>query len=530
VVFVTPHLFYSLTDGLSYLKGGGGWASYGLRILWLTLPCVLVPSLFAGMVLPLLMEMAGQSSDEPSGRVLGWLLGINTAAAIAGSLLAAFVLSAWLGMWASLVFVGITMIVAGDYCLGAAAGGLFVPRRIALVSLVAGGVLFWNPACVPRTKFLSNQGEKLLALQEGSHGIVAVVEKNNSRRLKLNNFYVLGGTASTGDERLQGHLPLLLHQAPKRVAFLGLGTGITAGAALFHPVDRVTAVEIAPEVITAARDYFAEANLGFTRSPRTELIAEDARDYLRGTRRGFDVIVGDLVVPWRQGEAALYTAEHFATVRRSLRPGGIFCQWLPLFQLAEEEFDIVAATFLDVFPHTSLWRGDFAPNEPALALTGHLEDVALDPAAVERRLRELKPDEANPSLLHPAGLWMFLVGPLDPKEERFVRARRNRENEPWLELLGPLNHAGSRRGGSPLFVGRRLETFLNELRARSLAGSMLARLDVSHARWRDAGAKVAMASILTAEGNPRGADSLLKQAVLMLPREIRSAFDSAVPQ
>jgi spermidine synthase len=34
VVFLTPHLFYSLTDGLSYLKGNGGWASYGLRILW----------------------------------------------------------------------------------------------------------------------------------------------------------------------------------------------------------------------------------------------------------------------------------------------------------------------------------------------------------------------------------------------------------------------------------------------------------------------------------------------------------------
>src|SRR5207247_4491474 len=28
VVFLTPHLFYSLTDGLSYLKGNGGWTSY----------------------------------------------------------------------------------------------------------------------------------------------------------------------------------------------------------------------------------------------------------------------------------------------------------------------------------------------------------------------------------------------------------------------------------------------------------------------------------------------------------------------
>jgi agmatinase len=49
----------------------------------------------------------------------------------------------------------------------------------------------------------------------------------------------------------------------------------------------------------------------------------------------------------------------------------------------------------------------------------------------------------DPMLAHPAGFWIFLGGSLDAKEERFARARRNRENEPWLELLGPLSHAGT---------------------------------------------------------------------------------------
>src|SRR6185369_4726801 len=110
----------------------------------------------------------------------------------------------------------------------------------------------------------------------------------------LNNFYVLGGTASTGDERLQGHLPLLLHPAPKRVAFLGLGTGITAGAALLHPVERVAAIEIVPEVIAAARDHFNDANLGIITSPRAEVITDDARNFLGASARRFDVIIGDL--------------------------------------------------------------------------------------------------------------------------------------------------------------------------------------------------------------------------------------------
>ena len=89
-----------------------------------------------------------------------------------------------------------------------------------------------------------------------------MVEAGGHQRIKLDNFYVLGGTASTGDERMQAHVPLLLHPAPRNVAFLGLGTGITAGAALLHPVERVTVLEIVPGVVAVARDYFRAANLG----------------------------------------------------------------------------------------------------------------------------------------------------------------------------------------------------------------------------------------------------------------------------
>src|SRR6185369_4252167 len=92
VVFVTPHLFFWLTDGLSYVKGGGSWTSYGLRIVWFAIPTVLLPSLLAGMALPLLMELAGQARVQPASRVLGGLLGLNTVGAISGSLLAAFAL------------------------------------------------------------------------------------------------------------------------------------------------------------------------------------------------------------------------------------------------------------------------------------------------------------------------------------------------------------------------------------------------------------------------------------------------------
>ena len=62
---------------------------------------------------------------------------------------------------------------------------------------------------------------------------------------------------------------------------------------------------------------------------------DDARNFLRATSERFDVIVADLFVPWQAGTGALYAREHFEAARAHLAPGGLFCQWLPLYQLGE---------------------------------------------------------------------------------------------------------------------------------------------------------------------------------------------------
>jgi hypothetical protein len=116
---------------------------------------------------------------------------------------------------------------------------------------------------------------------------------------------------------------------------------------------------------------------------------------------------------------------------------------------------------------------------------------------------------------------------LNPQDSRFVGARRNREDKPWLEILGPLAHAGSVNNRSPLFVGRRFESFCAELRGRPLTGTSLEQLDATHLQWRDVGAKLGMAGLLAIEGRLREADELMTQAVAQLPPEIRSAFTPA---
>ena len=82
----------------------------------------------------------------------------------------------------------------------------------------------------------------------------------------------------------------------------------------------------------------------------------------------WDVVIGDIFLTYRAGVGALYTREHFAAVHAALEPDGLFVQWLPMFDLSEEEFGIVARTMLDVFPQVTLWRRTVSPEFPVYAL------------------------------------------------------------------------------------------------------------------------------------------------------------------
>ncbi len=518
-VIASPWLFYRLTHGLAYLGAERTWAAQGIKLLWLAAPTVLAPTLLAGLALPALMDLGGAIGQRPPGRVLGGLLAVNTAGSLLGSLAAAFLFPGWLGLWWTIAGAGAVMAATGAWLWWAGD-----PRRAGrpalALALTAVAALAVNPSRLPRVRFAPAQGERLLTLTEDSYAITAVIERRGERRVKLDNYYLLGGTASAGDERMQGHLPLLLHPAPKRVAFLGLGTGITAGAAMLHPVEQVTAVELVPGVVAAATDYFGAANLGLLAAPRTRVVAADARHFLRGTAEKFDVIVGDLVVPWRRGEAALYLADHFQAGRRALAPGGLFCQWLPLFQLSEAEFNIVAATFLDVFPNATLWRGDYAPDRPAVALIGGGDELRFDPAVVARRVGEARPDPLNPQLAHAAGVWMFLAGPLDARQPRFTGARRNRADQPWLELMGPPARVA---GEDAAFTGERLEAFLAQARQTTHSNGPLAGLGPAELRWRDAGGRIGTATLDLWNRGSAGGPGALRDAVAGLPPEVQIA-------
>lgn len=112
----------------------------------------------------------------------------------------------------------------------------------------------------------------------------------------------------------------------------------------------------------------------------------DARRFVTADRKAYDVIVADLFHPSRDGAGYLYTLEHFQAVKRRLAPGGIFCQWLPIYQLDLPVFKTIVRTFLDVFPEGSAVLAHFSLTNPIVGLVSGVRSVAAGPQWIEHRV------------------------------------------------------------------------------------------------------------------------------------------------
>jgi len=184
-------------------------------------------------------------------------------------------------------------------------------------------------------------------------------------------------------QKIQGHLPLLLHPDPRRVLHIGLGSGGTAWSVSTHPVEEICIAEISPGVVQSAADYFEGVNHGVLYDGRVELSINDGRNFLLATKEKYDIILSDSIHPRYAGNGSLYTRDYYLLCRRRLNPGGIVSQWLPLYSLSEENFKMLLRTFQSVFPHTTVWYINSTIN-PFTIVVGRMEGGKMDFEALQK--------------------------------------------------------------------------------------------------------------------------------------------------
>jgi len=161
---------------------------------------------------------------------------------------------------------------------------------------------------------------------------------------------------------------------------IGFGTGITAGAVLHYPqLERRVCVELLPAVVRAG-ELFPE-NYKAWSDPKLQIrIGDGRRELLRSSER-YDVITLEPPPPAAEGVVNLYSTDFYRLASRRLEQNGLFAQWLPIATQNDEDTRSLVRSFLDVFPHASLWTTEMHE----MLLVGSNDPMELDARRIAER-------------------------------------------------------------------------------------------------------------------------------------------------
>jgi spermidine synthase len=312
------------------------------------------PLLFMGVALPWVLD-----DQKATGR-WGRLYALNTLAAIAGSLGAAWIFLPTIGFARTAWLVGVMVV---------AVGCLIAPRKRRGVLGVAGltalliAVSFNSGAGRTRVQghFMveTTKSSRLLKSYEGPDMTVSAIEYDNGgRALIVDGFLTAGqfGAVYKFHEHYMewmGRLPMLLNPDPKNALVICFGTGQTLNAVRNENPQTLDIVDINPRVLKLA-SYFP-ANEDVLSDVRVKATIMDGRAYMRRTQKMYDVITLEPMPPNFAGVNALYDKEFYQLARRRLNPHGVIAQWLPFHLVAPYYSASIARTFIDTFPNAILW-------------------------------------------------------------------------------------------------------------------------------------------------------------------------------
>ena len=162
----------------------------------------------------------------------------------------------------------------------------------------------------------------------------------------------------TGDQVTQALLPLVtMAHAPRArtAAVIGQGSGMTSHLLLGSPALRqLSTIDIEPEMIRGSRVFYP-ANRRVFDDPRATFVVDDAKAFFASAHRSFDVIVSEPSNPWVSGVSGLFTNEFYARVRGYLAPGGVFGQWLHLYEIDDRLVLTVLAALHQNFPSYQIY-------------------------------------------------------------------------------------------------------------------------------------------------------------------------------
>lgn len=491
-------------------------AAMSARFLVASAALMLPPCLLLGAAFPAALRLIVDEGHP--GRDVGAVIAFNTLGGIVGTLLTGLVLVPRFGLVHSLGALALLALLVGLAALLSTTGrvqvahslrirGLFGAIAAAVIALVA-----WLPSDHFARLLTAARGGELVAYEENSGGTVAVIRQGTPQR-SFNRLYIQG-VSNSGDAlpslrymRLQALLPLLIQtEEPRSALVIALGTGITAGALTQYPgLERRVCVELLPAVVRATPLF--QGNFGIARDTALDIRVRDGRRELLRSAERYDLITLEPPPPSAASVANLYSSDFYRLARTRLQPGGIFAQWLPLATQNNEDTRALVRSFLDVFPHASLWTTELHE----MLLIGSQQPLALDAERIKARFEQ--PSVANAlreiGIASPAALLATWITGRTGLEQYAADAAPVTDDRPRIEYARWLRRGEFARVLPPLLALRSTPPLLASAAFRAEVDAERERLLLfyraglhAYSGEREAWAQ-AMTTVLNEDGNNR---------------------------
>ncbi len=403
----------------------------------LALVLMFLPTLAMGLTFPLVTHLY---TDRISslGKRLGEAYAANTCGAILGSFLAGFVLVPTFGAQKALLGAVVTNLLVGvilaavDRSNGAPfsrLGGV-AAAGLVLVALVPA----WDPTRLSAGAGIYARADHFLFkpafYQDGVSATVTVgFNGSHSPYLKVNGKTDASlGLQDMAHQILTGLLPAALHPEPKKIALVGLGSGVTAATLVaLDSVEIVRCAELEAAIVDV-QSYFGPYTEHVLNHKKLDLEVNDGRTFILGAPEQFDLIVSQPSNPWIAGIGNLYTEDFYKACSERLTDGGLMCQWFQLYSVSQYDLDLVLSTFYSVFPEGMVFQ--IGPGD--IFLVGANKPVVFDLARLEKLWAE-----------EDVAVWLQLIGLLEPKyifgTYVATRAEVVERIESWKNSLVQLN-------------------------------------------------------------------------------------------
>lgn len=413
----------------AFQDGFSGFVAFQIAIFGALMLLLIVPISLMGATVPIAFGELRRELHEV-GWHSGLLLGINGVGCLLGSLIGGVLIFVWVDIGgaflANAVLAAVSLLVLSLTCgkerIALAVGmacitvlfcikmPLFDDNRLVLGTFRLRGetpYTFTSPENFYRHHLLPY---RIPWKESGPSNSVGVLEFDSSEHPAgfLRSLIANGRSESVaggGDQptlALVAHIPALFAQQRDSMLIIGLGTGVTAGElSLYDDFRKIVVAEISTSVANALPmfDPYLHRLIG---DPRFQLRLGDALRLLKRSPEMWDVIISEPSNPFITGVDQLYTAEFYDIVRSKLKPGGVFMQWLQLYDTAPEIVAMINLTLMSRFDNLYYFQGS----------PGDLLILATDsPLGETDRLRAEQTLRDNPRILQSTGT--FEVNSLD---------------------------------------------------------------------------------------------------------------------